>query len=68
MPGPRVEGPVQVQRLIKHLYNGGEGSVFRNIYKGHMDKTKWGQDQGWRVRMAGVEGIGSGGMETTVLE
>ena len=31
-----------------------EGRVFRNIYKGHMDKTKSGQDRGWEVGMAGV--------------
>ena len=30
--------------------------VFRNMYKGHMDKTKGGYDQGWEVEMAGVGG------------
>ena len=36
---------------------GGKGvRVFRNIYKGHMDKTKGGQDQGWEVGMAGMGG------------
>ena len=44
------------------------GKVFRNNYKGHMDKTKEGQDQGWGVEMAGVEGSGGEKMETTVLE
>ena len=34
------------------------GRVFRNMYKGHMDKTKAGQDQGWEVGMAGVWGSG----------
>ena len=29
------------------------GRTFRNIYEGHMDKTKWGWDQGWEVGMAG---------------
>ena len=34
------------------------GRVFRNNYKGHMDKTKagGGWDQGWEVRMDGVGG------------
>ena len=31
----------------------GEGSS-RNMYKGHMDKAKGGQDQGWKVGMGGV--------------
>ena len=43
------------------------GSVFRNIYKGHMDKTKGGWDQGWEVKMTGVGVTGGGKMETTVL-
>ena len=30
------------------------GRVFTNMYKGHVDKTKGGQDQGWEVGMAGV--------------
>ena len=34
-----------------------EGKVFRNNYKGHMDKTKGGgRNQGREVRMAGVGG------------
>ena len=33
-----------------------------------MDKAKEGQDQGWEVGMAGVEGSSRGKMETTVLE
>ena len=33
-----------------------ERRVFRNMYKGHMDKTKERQDQGWGVGMAGVGG------------
>ena len=48
---------------------GGKGRrVFRNNYKGHVDKTKWGWDQGWEVEMAGVRGNGGRKMETTVLE
>ena len=44
---------------------GGEGGrVFRNVYKGHMGKTKGG----WEVGMAGMGGSGEGKMETTVLE
>ena len=34
--------------------NGGKG--FRNNYKGHIDKTKWGWKQGKKVGMAGVRG------------
>ena len=33
------------------------GRVFRNNYKGHMDKIKGGGDQGREVGMAGVGGI-----------
>ena len=32
------------------------GRVFRNNYKGHMDKTKGLWKQGRKVGMAGVEG------------
>ena len=35
--------------------NGGKrGRIFRNNYKGHMDKTKWGWKQGREVGIAGV--------------
>ena len=44
------------------------GRVFRNNYKGHMDKTKVGQDQGWEVGMAGVQGSDGVKTKTTVLE
>ena len=44
------------------------GRVFRNNYKGHMDKTKGGWDQGREVGMAGVGGSGGGKMQTTRLE
>ena len=45
------------------------GRVFRNNYKGHMDKTKGRWDQGREVGMAGVTGGGGGEeMQTTVLE
>ena len=40
--------------------------VFKNIYKGHMENTKGGQDHGWDVGMAEVRGSGEGKMETTV--
>ena len=36
------------------------GKVFRNIYKGHMDRAKGGWDQGWEVGMAGVGGVVGG--------
>ena len=32
--------------------------VFRNNYKGHMDKTKRERKQGRKVGMAGVGGVG----------
>ena len=47
---------------------GEEGRVFRNMYKGHMEKTKEGQDQEWGVGMTGVGGSGGRKMETAVLE
>ena len=49
--------------------SGGKGGrIFRNYYKGHIDKTKGGWKQGREVGMAGVEGSGGGSMQTTVLE
>ena len=40
---------------------GGKGGrVFRNNYKGHMDKTKWGWNQGREVGMAAGAGGGGG--------
>ena len=33
-----------------------------------MDRTKEGQDQGWGVGMAGIEGSGGGKMEIIVVE
>ena len=46
---------------------GRRGRVFRNVYKGHMDKTK---GVGSRVGsgVTGVAGNGGWEMETTVLE
>ena len=39
------------------IYQIGKGGrVFRNNYKGHMDKTKGGWKQGREVGMAGVGG------------
>ena len=40
--------------------SGKGGSVFRNNYKGHMDKTKEGCNQGREVGMAGVGGVVEG--------
>ena len=41
--------------------NGGKGrSVFRNNYKGHMDKTKEGVEAGEGGGMVGVWGSGGG--------
>ena len=45
-----------------------EGRVFRDMYKGHMDKAGQGWDQGWGVGMAGVGRSHGGKMETAVLE
>ena len=42
--------------------------AFRNNYKGHMDKTKEGWNQGREVGMAGVGEVAGGLMQTTVLE
>ena len=44
------------------------GSVFRNNYKGHMDKTKAGGDQGMEVGMAELGRSGGRKMQTTVIE
>ena len=38
------------------------GRVFRNNYKGHMDKTKVGWKQGREEDLARVGGAGSGGV------
>ena len=43
------------------------GRVFRNNYKGHMDITKSGCHQGWKVGL-GSAGSGGGKMKTTILE
>ena len=43
---------------------GKRGRVFRNNYKGHMDKNKGRWKQGREVGMAGVGGV----VLTTVLE
>ena len=39
---------------------GNRGRVFRNNYKGHMDKTKRGWNQGRGVGMAGMGGMVGG--------
>ena len=44
------------------------GRVFRNNYKGHIEKTKRGWNQGREMGMAGLEGSGWGNMQETVLE
>ena len=36
---------------------GKRGRTFRNMYKGHMDKTKGGSYSGWEVGMAEVGGV-----------
>ena len=38
------------------------------MQKGHTDKAKGGQDQGWEVGMGGAEESGGGKMGKTVLE
>ena len=42
--------------------------VFRNYYKGHIDKTKEGWKQGREVGLAGMRGSGGEKMQTTVIE
>ena len=45
------------------------GRVFRNYYKGHMDKTKGGGwKQGREGDLAGVGRNGGGKMQTTVIK
>ena len=44
------------------------GRVFRNNYKGHMDKTKGGGIRGGRWDGRGGERVGGREMETTILE
>ena len=46
---------------------GEEGRVYRNICKGHMDKTKRGWDQWWEVGIAGMAGNGGRKMEKLYL-
>ena len=46
----------------------GRGRVCSNNYKGHVDKTKRGWDQGREVEMAGDGGSGGRKKQTTVLE
>ena len=50
---------VNAMRLKNPMW-GKEGRVFRNNYKGHMDKTKGSWKQGREVGMAGVGGSGQG--------
>ena len=48
---------------------GGKGQrVYRNNYKGHMEKTKGGWNQGREEGMAGVSGSGGKKRQTTELE
>ena len=65
-----IKNKLTVTRGEVEVGNGGRkgGGLSRNMYKGHMDKAKWGYDKEWEVGMAGVEGSGGGKMETTVLE
>ena len=42
--------------------------VFRNYYKGHMDKNKGGGNRGGRCGMAGVGWRDGEKMKTTVIE
>ena len=49
--------------------NGGKkGKVFRNNYKGHIDKTKAGGIRGGRWGWLGLGGSGGEKRQTTVLE
>ena len=52
-----IKNKLTVTRGEVGVDKGGEGGrVFRHIYKGHKNKTKQGQHQGWEVGMAGVGG------------
>ena len=42
--------------------------VFRSYYKGHMDKTKGGWNQGREVGLAGMGERGGEKMQTTINE
>ena len=43
--------------------------VYKNYYKGHMDKTKGeGRSKGLEVGLAGMGGSGGEKMQTTVIE
>ena len=56
-----IKNKMTVTRGEAERDNGEEkGNGFRNIYKGHMDKTKGEQDQGWEVGMAEVGGLVGG--------
>ena len=44
------------------------GRVFRNNYKGHMDKNKAGWKQGRKVGVVGGRGRGVGKRQKTVFE
>ena len=75
IPGPgAVTTYQQWVRSQKALWGGGWGNwerrerVSKNMYKGHMNKAKGGQDWGWKVEMAGVRQSGGREMETTVFE
>ena len=46
--------------LLKKKLGSKGRRVFRNMYKGHMDKTKGRWDQGWEVEMVGVGGVAGG--------
>ena len=50
-----IKNKLTVTIAVVGGYNGGKGrKVFRNIYKGHMDKTKRGWNQGREVEMVRV--------------
>ena len=44
------------------------GMVVKNMYKGHRDKAKGGQDQGWEVSMGREGGSGGRKLETILFE
>ena len=59
--GTQIKNKLTVTRVEVGGDNGGNGGrVFRNIYKGHVDKTKGVWDQGWELGMAGVGGMVGG--------
>ena len=65
----KIKNKLTITRGEVEQDNGAKGGrVFRNIYKGYMEKTKVGVRSRVGSGVAGMEGSDGGKMETTVLE